>query len=163
MKQWVSKKFLNIPEGNGCICICRSHTHGINDDLFLLGKILNNLVWKYQNKQTFKMSSSNSFDFFKRSNIFSMATTVRTWRSCEKKCQTDAPKKSFQSRCYTKMVPYWYILNNDARIVIYGTVCFILTKTATFMISLQFLSTVLNRLHDKQNQNRSCWAEYIVL
>lgn len=68
-----------------------------------------------------------------------------------------------QARCYTKMVPYWYILNNDARIVIYGTVCFILTKTATFMISLQFLSTVLNRLHDKQNQNRSCWAEYIVL
>ena len=108
MKQWVSKKFLNIPEGNGCICICRSHTHGINDALFLLGKILNNLVWKYQNKQTFKMSSSNSFDFFKRSNIFSMATTVRTWRSCEKKCQTDAPKKSFQSRCYIKMVPYWY-------------------------------------------------------
>lgn len=55
------------------------------------------------------------------------------------------------------------ILNNDVRIVIDGTVCFILTKTATFMISLQFLSTVLNRLHDKQNQNRSCWAEYIVL
>lgn len=55
------------------------------------------------------------------------------------------------------------ILNNDVRIVIDGTICFILTKTATFMISLQFLSTVLNRLHDKQNQNRSCWAEYIVL
>lgn len=55
------------------------------------------------------------------------------------------------------------ILNNDIRIVIDGTICFILTKTATFMISLQFLSTVLNRLHDKQNQNRSCWAEYIVL
>ena len=162
MKQWVSKKILNIPEGNGCICICRSHTHGINDALFLLGKILNNLVWKYQNKQTFKMSSSNSFDFFKRSNIFSMATTVRTWRSCEKNARQMHQRNHF-SQGVTLKWSHTDILNNDVRIVIDGTVCFILTKTATFMISLQFLSTVLNRLHDKQNQNRSCWAEYIVL
>lgn len=36
------------------------------------------------NIQTFKMSSSSSFDFFKRSSIFSMATTVRTCRSYDK-------------------------------------------------------------------------------
>ena len=60
------------------------------------------------------MSSSSSFDFFKRSNIFSMATTVRTWRSWRENVTTETLRKRIydfdvEEKMTTKMIKYlWF-------------------------------------------------------